>query len=384
MSERMPAEVFPPGEFLDDELTARGWTQTEFAEIIGRPTRVVNEVIAGRRRITPETARDIAAALGTSAEVWMNLESAYQLSKVPPRDVRVAREAALRERFPVREMIKRGWIKANKHIDELEEAVLAHFQVSKIDDEIRFSHAARRNLGKDLSNLQYAWLFRVRQLATALHVRDYSVQALREALPQLESLMAEPEEIRHIPRILSEAGVRLVIVEPIPRSNIQGVCFWLGDGKSPVIGLSLKADQIDKFWFNLWHQIEHVLRGDGKDGAIIDDFDEPPPEDECERAANEAAADHCVPTEPMMDFISRHDPIFSERDMIGFSKTVRRHPGIVAGQIQVRTGRWDLFRKHQVRVRQFIVQAAVTDGYGRNVPSEAETAAFKKQMQTID
>jgi HTH-type transcriptional regulator/antitoxin HigA len=380
----MPAEVFPPGEFLDDELTARGWTQTEFAEIIGRPTRVVNEVIAGRRRITPETARDIAAALGTSAEVWMNLESAYQLSKVPPRDVRVAREAALRERFPVREMIKRGWIKATKHIDELEEAVLAHFQVSKIDDEIEFSHAARRNRGKDLSSLQYAWLFRVRQLATALRVPDYSVQKLREALPQLESLMAEPEEIRHIPQILSEAGVRLVIVEPIPGSNIQGVCFWLGDGKSPVIGLSLKADQIDKFWFNLWHEIEHVLSRDGKDGAIIDDFDEPPPEDECERAANEAAADHCVPTEPMMDFISRHDPIFPERDMIGFSKTVRRHPGIVAGQIQARTGRWDLFRKHQVRVRQFIVQAAVTDGYGRNVPSEAETAAFKKQMQTID
>ena len=314
----------------------------------------------------------------------MNLESAYQLSKVPPRDVRVAREAALRERFPVREMIKRGWIKATKHTDELEETVLGHFQLSNIDDEIQFSHAARRNRGKDLSSLHYAWLFRVRQLATALRVRDYSVQALREALPQLENLMAEPEEIRHIPQILSEAGVRLVIVEPIAGSNIQGVCFWLGDATSPVIGLSLKADQIDKFWFNLWHEIEHVLRGDGKDGVIIDDFDEPAPEDECERAANEAAANHCVPAKAMLDFISRHDPIFSERDMIGFSNTVRRHPGIVAGQIQVRTGRWDLFRKHQVRVREFILQAALTDGYGRNVPSEAEMAASKKQMQTID
>lgn len=367
MSERIPVEVFPPGEFLDDELAARGWTQTEFAEIIGRPTRVVNEVIAGRRRITPETARDIAAALGTSAELWMNLESAYQLSKVPPRDERderVAREAALRERFPVREMIKRGWIDSGKHIDELEEAVLGHFQLSNIDDEIQFPHALRRNRGKDLSALQYAWLFRVRQLANALRVPDYSVQKLREALPQLESLMTEPEEIRHIPRILAEAGVRLVVVEPIPGSNIQGVCFWLGDATSPVIGLSLKGDQIDKFWFNLWHEIEHVLSGDGKDGVIID-FDEATPEDQCERVANEAAAERCVPEEALIDFISRHNPIFAEKNMIGFSRMVRRHPGIVAGQIQVRTGRWDLFRKHQVRVRQFIVQAALTDGYGR-------------------
>ena len=57
MSDRIPAEVFPPGEFLNDELEARRSTQTEFAEIIGRPPRVVNEVIAGKRGITPETAR---------------------------------------------------------------------------------------------------------------------------------------------------------------------------------------------------------------------------------------------------------------------------------------------------------------------------------------
>src|ERR1019366_6660156 len=57
MNERIPAEAFPPGEFLADELEARGWTQTEFAGLIGRPTKVVNEVIAGKKAITPDTAR---------------------------------------------------------------------------------------------------------------------------------------------------------------------------------------------------------------------------------------------------------------------------------------------------------------------------------------
>ena len=59
MNERIPAEVFPPGEFLRGELEARGWTQTEFAEIISRPTRLVNEIIAGKRGITPDTARGL-------------------------------------------------------------------------------------------------------------------------------------------------------------------------------------------------------------------------------------------------------------------------------------------------------------------------------------
>lgn len=371
MTDRIAAEVFPPGEFLSDELEARGWTQTEFAEIIGRPTRVVNEIIAGKRGVTPETACDFAAALGTSAQLWMNLETSYQLSKVAPREERVAREATLRERFPVREMIKRGWIEATKLYDELEAAVLTFFSLARIDDPIEFPHAARRNYSDDLSTIQYAWLFRVRQLATAFRVPKYSDEKLRDAIPQLERLMTEPEEIRHVPRILAEAGVRLVIVEPIPGSKIQGVCFWLDNNASPVIGLSLKGDFIDIFWFNLWHEITHVLRGDGKDAMVIDDFDEAPaPEDECERAANAAAANYCVPTRAMKDFILRHTPMFSEKNLIGFSRIMKRHPGIVAGQIQRATGRYELFKKHQPRVRQIVVQAALTDGYGRNGPAD--------------
>ena len=75
MNERIPAEVFPPGEFLRDELDARGWNQTDFAEIIGKRPGVVNEIIAGKRAVTPETAKLLAAALGTSAQFWINLET---------------------------------------------------------------------------------------------------------------------------------------------------------------------------------------------------------------------------------------------------------------------------------------------------------------------
>ena len=68
MSDSIVAEAFHPGEHLLDELEARGWTQTEFAEIIGRPVRLVHEIIAGKKRITPETAKELGAALGTSAQ----------------------------------------------------------------------------------------------------------------------------------------------------------------------------------------------------------------------------------------------------------------------------------------------------------------------------
>ena len=368
MAIRTPAEVFPPGEFLADELEARGWTQTEFAEIIGRPQKLVNDIINAKRSVTPETAADFAAALGASAQFWMNLETSWQLSKVSPHDDSIARAAKLRERFPVREICKRGWIKPGKSASELEHNVLQFFGLDTVKSPIEFRHAARRNYKRDVTAHQWAWILRVNQLATALQVPPFSGATLRAKIPELERLMIEPEEIRHVPRILLACGVRFVIVEPIPGSEIQGVCFWINDNKSPVIGLALKGDQIDKFWFDLWHEIEHVLNGDGKDGLIIDDFDESKTaaDDEIEINANRSAASHCVPLGAMRDFILRHDPMFSEKSMLGFARIVKRHPEIVAGQIQRRTGRWDLFKKHQPKIRHIITQTALTDGYGVN------------------
>ncbi|MBT3821913.1 MAG: HigA family addiction module antidote protein [Rhodospirillaceae bacterium] len=372
MTDRVPAEVFPPGEFLRDELEARNWTQTEFAEIIERPTRLVNEVIAGKRGVTPETASEFAAALGTSAQFWMNLESSYQLSKISPALERISRTANLRERFPVREMLKRGWIEGSENVEVVEQRVLNFFNVKSVEDEVRFSHAARRNHEEEISTIQLAWLFRVRQLASALSVPQYSKKLLQAALGDLEALMTEPEEIRHVPTILHEAGVRFVIVEPVPRSEIEGVCFWIDNNKAPVIGLTLRYGRIDNFWFNLRHEIEHVLNGDGKSGVIIDDTEllsgSVDQSDE-ERVANEAAANFCVPSQNLTDFIGRLDPMYSKKNLIGFARLMQRHPGIVVGQLQKRTGRWELFRNYQVDVRQFIVQSSLADGYGKSAPA---------------
>src|SRR3954451_24257331 len=88
-----PAEAFPPGEYLRDELQARGLTQSKFALIIGRPLQLVSEIINGRKRITETTALEIAAALGTSARVWLNLENNYRLWKAKDPDPAIIRRA---------------------------------------------------------------------------------------------------------------------------------------------------------------------------------------------------------------------------------------------------------------------------------------------------
>lgn len=77
MSNRVPAEVFPPGEFIRDELEARGWTQQDLADILGRPLKAVSEILAGKRAVTADTAKGLGEAFEVDPQFWMNLESAY-------------------------------------------------------------------------------------------------------------------------------------------------------------------------------------------------------------------------------------------------------------------------------------------------------------------
>src|ERR1017187_2591177 len=79
MKEPTPARPTSPGAILKRELDARGWTQKDLAAILGRPPQVITEIIRGSKQITPDTALELGAALGTSADVWTNLETTYRL-----------------------------------------------------------------------------------------------------------------------------------------------------------------------------------------------------------------------------------------------------------------------------------------------------------------
>ena len=75
------AEAFPPGEYLRDELEERGWTVFELTEITGQPALVVSEILDAKKAITPDTASSLSEALDTSAELWLNLQTMYQLHR---------------------------------------------------------------------------------------------------------------------------------------------------------------------------------------------------------------------------------------------------------------------------------------------------------------
>jgi HTH-type transcriptional regulator / antitoxin HigA len=87
-------KVFPPGEYLADELAARGWTQANLAKILDRPFQHVNLLVHDKRRINAEIASELAAAFGTSAELWLNLQAAWDAYNAPAPSKEIAKRAA--------------------------------------------------------------------------------------------------------------------------------------------------------------------------------------------------------------------------------------------------------------------------------------------------
>ena len=75
-------EPIHPGEILKEEfLDPMGLSQREFARTIDVPANRVNQIVNGKRAITGDTAIRFGLALGTSPEMWLRLQSRYELEK---------------------------------------------------------------------------------------------------------------------------------------------------------------------------------------------------------------------------------------------------------------------------------------------------------------
>lgn len=372
MAMRRPAEVFSPGEFLRDELEERGWTQSDLAGIVGRPIGTVNEIIKGKRKITPETAQGLSAAFGTSAEFWLNLETAYQLSKLKagPGD-EIAHRAKLYAKAPIKDMVRRGWIEPSDNVVVLESRLLRFLEIESLDDDLDvLHHAARKSTSYEDSRTpaQHVWLLRARQLARSVQANPYQDGNLAGAVRRLKALRRSTKDLREVPRILSGAGIKFVIVQPLSGNRIDGACFWAND--SPVIAMSLRYDRIDSFWFVLMHELGHLARGietlDTDLDAAKSDAEKP----FTEREADAFAMEQLVPRRDMERFIAESQSRYSDRDIVAFAESIGVHPGIVVGQLHHRQElSFSSYRDMLEPVREVVTAAAVTDGWGAVVPA---------------
>lgn len=361
-------QIKHPGCYLAQILAEQEITQAELAFILGQSPNNINAIIQAKRGVSPGMSKMLGEALQVSGDYFANLQTEYDLLLASEPDPTVSLRADMLKTYPIREMIKRQWIEDGT-AEVLQSELARFFDVSNTNEIPYLAHAAKK--GKyakdDVTPAQYAWLFRVREIARVLAVPRYSEKKLRDIAEDMRELLLSPEEARNVPRLISECGVRFVIVETIPQAKIDGVCFWL-DKQSPVIGMSMRYDRIDNFWFVLRHEIEHVLNKHGMSKAVVDDLDVKGDLAAEEVTANIAASDFCVPADRMESFMRRKYPAYYEKDVLAFSKLHGIHPGLVVGQIQNKMDKYDYLRKYLVKIRHCVLPGSIVDGWGMSAP----------------
>ncbi len=374
MSNRIPAEVFSPGEFILDELDERGWTQSSLAKITGRPDSTISALISGKQALTPEIATELASAFGTSPQFWLNLENAYRLSKIVDVSAEIKQRAKMFVAAPVRDMERRGWIRVCDSMADTEKELARFFSIPSLDrlPNLRVAAKASVQNGSSLTAEQLAWCVRALQLAKSVPAKDYSEKSFEEGVIKLRKLADFPENSSKVPRILAEMGIRFVVIEHLAKSKIDGAALWLGEGDDwgkPVVALSLRYDRIDSFWHTLFHELSHIKNRDsyvvdvdivGADRCLSNDA-----LSEIEARANQEAADMLIPNQTMDSFISRTRPFYYTSRIIQFANLLKIHPGIIAGQLQHRKQiGWASHRKMLVKVRDILISGSMTDGWG--------------------
>ncbi|MFC3689189.1 transcriptional regulator [Aquipuribacter hungaricus] len=296
----LPIAPVPVGEILERELQARGWTQADFAVVLDRPTQFVSEIINGKKEITRDSAAQLGAALGHTAEYWLNHQDQHLLveqSRNPQTQVRldeVRRRARLNDKGPIQLLKRRGFLTGSS-LEELEAEVMDLFELDSLEDEPDIAAAARRaNPREDLSGLQRVWVACVRKRARqALPQAQYSESALLALAESLAKKLKSAEDFRDLEEQFSEVGVRLVYVEAFPGAKIDGCAMFVGG--VPVIGLSGRGKRLDKVLFTLLHEVAHLLlRHVDADRLIVESLDgENGSQSDQEQEANSKAGHLC-------------------------------------------------------------------------------------------
>ncbi len=355
--------VFPASKYIEDKLIERGWKRVDLARVLGRTPKKLTDLMSDSRRMSPEFAQELAVVFDTTPEYWLNIDSAYALSRANYVDPSIEHRSKVLS-FPYKDMKKRQWIADVTDPKEVEDELKRFFEV---DDLINLKVEAsfkRTKREEDLNTAEKAWLTRVKKLAKVCPADSFDEQNLPNLEMALRRLAAKSKAVHRVPSLLGKYGIRFVIVQPLPRVAIDGAAFWLSESE-PVIAMSVRNDNMGSFWFTLMHEFFHIKH---RDPFSFDDLESSQSE-EIEIRANEAAAERLVPQQALESFIMKYRPRYSEATINNLATQLEIHPGIIVGQLQFRKEiGYSHHHKLMTKVRELVTELAFTDGWGHPVP----------------
>ena len=314
-----------PLEAIQFRMEQQGLTPRDLVPFIGTRSRV-SEVLSGKRPLSVAMIRALHAGLGIPANVLL-------------QDTQRPQSAARIEwtKFPFKDMRARGWITKVPKTPADAEHVMQEW-LAPVDSALSFSVLYRRHShvrsNRAIDNYALAaWTARItmRALEEPPDV-DFVPGTLRnDFLQEVAHVSMFDRGPRLAQEFLRKHGIALVIEPHLSGTHLDGAAI-LDRGGLPIVGLTIRHDRLDNFWFCLIHELVHLSRHLTSGAGFFDDLDADQPSDVLEQEADALAGEALIPEEAWRS--SPASRLRSAEAAVHLARKLRIHPAIVAGRIR--------------------------------------------------
>lgn len=315
-------EVIPdPIDALIFRMEQENLSQEDLVPYIGSRSKV-SEVLSRKRPLSVNMMKALQNGLGIPAKVLLNQ------SRKPDK------KKADFSKLPIKEMKKRGYIPFTGNI---EEEVTRFFNVFNGQSDIfalpSRSHYLRSNKPMNPQSF-YAWVARL--LNRVEEIADKPVfehsKLNKKVMREVIDLSDEKDGIHKAINFLKEIGIFVLIEPHMPKTYLDGAAVMYPD-KNPIIGLTVRYDRLDNFWFTLMHELAHIyLHYDQGISVFYDDTELFDAENEKEKEADETAMGVMIPGEVWVDSAASLVPSPDAAKILAQELSIS--PAIVAGKMR--------------------------------------------------
>lgn len=327
-TKNFPARLPNPIEAIRFRMEQQNLSQRDLVPYIGSRSKV-SEVLSGKRPLSLSMIRALHTKLGIPAKVLLQ---EYDPTEIEDSGIDW-------DRFPIKEMISRGWIKATLSEAKVkkEELLRRFFTPLGSPAKIAAMYMRTDSVRSARSMDEYAltaWTARVMKLALSdPPAVDYKPNTVTlDFMRDVVRLSWSESGPRLAQEYLKKHGISLVIEPHLPHTHLDGAAIMVITLR-PIIGLSLRHDRIDNFWFCLMHELSHIALHYGQGIThFYDDLDVKHSNDPREREADDLAGEALIPKAEWKN--SPASVLPSLEAVQDLADQLRIHPAIIAGRIR--------------------------------------------------
>jgi HTH-type transcriptional regulator/antitoxin HigA len=335
-----PITPVEPISAIKFRMEEKGLKQIDLAPYFGTKSRV-SEVLSGKRPLTVSMIKSLSIGLGIAPQTLLGMESESEFTE------RASNQEINWSKFPVKEMVSRGWIDniQSKAKSEIEGYVKTFIeQLGGTTASASFKRTLNGDAYSPSTHYKlYAWVSRVIQKSRekrTISKFDPAVlnQNFMKGLAQLSwSDFGPMLAIEY----LEKYGICVVIEPALKGTSVDGAALKDSDG-TPIVALSLRLDRLDNFWFTLLHEVAHIWKHVDLDKTFVDDIEHmTDTKDKFEAEANRISRDTMIPRTIWKRSQAYLKP--SSKSINELSRELKIHPSIIAGRIRKESGKYTQF-----------------------------------------